>query len=409
MARVILVDDEAPILMVLKNILESAGHTVLTFRDPVQAVELLKTEKFDVLISDLRMTGISGMDVLKSSRTLRPEMPVVLMTGYGSVKTAAEALKLDVFDYISKPFRLDEFITTIARAIEYGQSHSSAPKTGQEVQQGELFGDMIVCSPSMSALCELIKRVAVTDTPLLVFGEVGTGKSLVAKMIHTHSLRKDSPFVKVNCTAVPEEEFVSRVFDPASGSLAAANAGTILFEEVWAMPQEAQVMLLKTLDHSKPDAGAATATTPHGARVLAESSRDLECMVHGDLFNKDLYYRLTVIRMDVKPLRERREDIMPIVAHFMRQLLGEGKETPAMTSEVQAIFAHYDWPGNIEEVEDTIRHMQGKAAGKQITKAALPAHIVDAVHLTEFPAENQDKFRAKSLREFLRRQIQSSK
>lgn len=416
MSRILLVDDEASLLSVLSTLLKAEGYDVLPIREGEKARDLIKSEDFDLMIADIRMSPVNGMELLSLARSERPEMSVIMLTAYGTIETAIEAMKLGAFDYVTKPFKVDELLLTIQRALEYKTALTENLDLKAQLKTRYRFENIVAESPSMKNVCEMIERVAPTDTTVLIYGESGTGKELVAKAIHAYSHRKNNKFLAVNCAALPEPLLESEMFGHVKGAFTgassdkkglfeAAEGGTILLDEIGAMPLSIQGKLLRVLQEKEVRKVGGNENIHVNARVLAATNTLLDELMKAGKFREDLYYRLSVIPITVEPLRKRKEDIMPFVYHVMRQEIGQGKEIPALTPDVHEILENYSWPGNVRELENAIRHAITFATGKIITKDVLPPKIVNAVgeiHLVPLADDAWKGFRFRSLKAFLR-------
>ena len=418
MARILLVDDEASILSVLSTLLKAEGHEVIPVLGGEKAQDTIRTQDFDLMISDIRMSPVDGMQLLKLIHREKPAVAVIMITAYGSVETAVEAMKEGAFDYVTKPFKVDELLITVQRALEYRNAIAENVNLKAQLESRYQFENIIAESPAMRKVCEMIERVAPTDTTVLILGESGTGKELVAKAIHAHSLRKTKCFLPINCAAMPEPLLESEMFGHVKGAFTgassnkeglfeAAGGGTIFLDEIGAMPMSIQSKLLRVLQEREIRKVGGTETVPVDVRVLAATNDRLEQLIEEGKFREDLYYRLSVIPIEIKPLRERVEDILPLVYHTMRQELGPGKDLPGIDPEVQIILERYSWPGNVRELENAIRHaMTFTKPGEKITKDVLPAKIVNSVDTESLqiaqPGAKAESYRGKSLKGFLR-------
>ncbi|HDL77503.1 MAG TPA: sigma-54-dependent Fis family transcriptional regulator [Lentisphaerae bacterium] len=414
MAKILLVDDEPSILSVLSTLLKAEGHEVTPALGGEKGKELLAKEEFDLMISDIRMADMDGMQLLRLARKEQPQMAVIMITAYGSVETAVEAMKQGAFDYVTKPFKVDELLITVQRALEYATAVKENVDLKAKLEARYRFENIVAESPAMRKVCEMIERVAHTDATVLIIGESGTGKELVAKAIHAHSKRKKNKFVPINCAALPEPLLESELFGHVKGAFTGAtankeglfevaNGGTLLLDEIGSMPLSIQGKLLRALQEKEIRRVGGTETIKVDVRVLAATNTPLEKLIEEGKFREDLYYRLSVIPIEIAPLRERPEDIMPLVYHVLRQEVGEGKPLPEIDRDAQIILEKYHWPGNVRELENAIRHAVTFAKGNRITKDDLPAKIVSAVDLSAVgsAAPVQD-FRGTSLKAFLR-------
>ncbi len=417
MPRILLIDDEPRMLSLLNTILKGEGYTLTPVQDSSKVPELLNTEVFDLMITDIRMTPIDGLELLKIARQVRPSMPVIILTAYGSVETAIEAMKLGTFDYVTKPFKMDELLITIQRALEYSRALSENIELKEELVGRYKFENIVAESAAMRNVCEMIKRVAPADTTVLITGESGTGKELVAKAIHLNSRRKDKRFVAVNCAALPEALLESEMFGHMKGAFTGAssnkdglfetaNGGTLFLDEIPSMPISIQGKLLRVLQEKEIRRVGGNDNIQVDVRVIAATNTSLEAMIKQGTFREDLYYRLSVIPIDIKPLRDRQEDILPLVYHVLRNETAEGREVPKLMPEVRDVLERYTWPGNVRELENAMKHAITFAQDNKITVDVLPPRILNQVKPAEHtsgPADNNvDSFKNKSLKTFLR-------
>jgi len=415
MIRVLLVDDEANILSILSTLLKSEGYEVLSVREGAKACEIIKAEVFDLIILDIRMAPIDGMTILKLARTEQPHTSVIMLTAYGSIETAIEAMKLGAFDYVTKPFKVDELLITVHRALDYRKALSENVNLKAEIKTKYRLENIVAESQSMKNVCEMIERVASTDTTVLIYGESGTGKELVAKAFHMYSHRRNNKFLAVNCAALPEPLLESEVFGHMKGAFTgatctkkglfeAAEGGTIFLDEIGAMPLSIQSKLLRVLQEKEIRRVGGTENVPVNVRILAATNIRLEDAIKAGTFREDLYYRLSVIPVCIEPLRKRTEDIIPLAQHIIRQEVGPNREVPKLDMEVREILQKYTWPGNVRELENALKHALTFASGNIITRSVFPQKILAAVGETQPCSPNGDPidyFRNKSLRTFL--------
>lgn len=415
MARILLVDDEPSILSVLSTLLRAEGYEVVPALGGEKALEELKAKAFDLMISDIRMSPIDGMQLLKAARKDWPKMAVLMITAYGSVETAVGAMKVGAFDYITKPFKVDELLITVQRALEYNNAMAENVTLKSQLEARYQFENIVAESPAMRKVCEMIERVAPTDATVLIQGESGTGKELVAKAIHSYSKRKNGRFVAINCAAMPEPLLESEMFGHVKGAFTGAATdkeglfevaagGTLFLDEIGSMPLSIQGKLLRVLQEREIRRVGGTATVPVDVRVLAASNSMLESLIEEGRFREDLYYRLSVIPIEVAPLTQRKEDILPLVYHFLRTEIGPGKELPEIESDAQLILENYTWPGNVRELENAIRHAVTFAKSGKITVADLPAKISATVPASPAAVAGSPsaQYKGKSLKAFLR-------
>jgi DNA-binding NtrC family response regulator len=418
MARILLVDDEPSILSVLSTLLKAEGYEVVSALGGEKARDFLRNERFDLMVSDIRMSPINGMDLLRQAHDEHPGMPVIMLTAYGSVETAIEALKLGAFDYVTKPFKVDELLITVQRALDYSSALNENADLKAQLGTRYRLENIVAESQAMQNVCDMIKRVAPTDATVLIYGESGTGKELVAKAIHASSNRKEKKFLAVNCAALPEPLLESEMFGHVKGAFTGATAnkeglfeaakgGTIFLDEIGSMPLSIQGKLLRVLQEKEVRRVGSNDTIATDARVIAATNTRLETLLKEGQFREDLYYRLSVIPIEVRPLRERSEDILPLVYHVMKSETPPGTVSPTISPEVVAILETYSWPGNVRELENAIRHAMTFAKDSLITTDVLPPKIRQAMSGMPPPpaagtSDSIDPERCKSLKAFLR-------
>ncbi|NOU36737.1 MAG: sigma-54-dependent Fis family transcriptional regulator [Kiritimatiellaceae bacterium] len=415
MPRILIVDDEPTILNLLNKILVGQGYDATPASNGEKALQLLQTERFDLMISDINMTPINGMELLRKAGSAWPDMGVIMLTAYGTVATAVEAMKEGAFDYITKPFKLDELVLTVQRALEYHHAITENKDLKARLEHKEQMGGIVAESPGMRKVCGMIERVAPTSTTVLIYGESGTGKELVARALHHYSPRKDATFMAVNCAALPAALMESEMFGHVKGSFTGATAtkaglfetthgGTLFLDEISAMPLEIQSKLLRVLQDKKIRKVGGSDHTEVDVRIIAASNEKLETLIEQGKFREDLYYRLSVISIDIPPLRNRPEDILPLVDHIMRRELGPDADVPAIDHGAQSVLDNYNWPGNVRELENTIQHALAFTQHGSITKDTLPAKIVNTVEeglKSGVITSRHEQFKGKSLKTFL--------
>ena len=386
MARILLIDDEPSILSVLSTLLKSEGYDVEPVNNGEKARDLLISEDFDLLLSDIRMAPVNGMELLKIAREKKQPITTIMLTAYGSVETAIDALKLGAFDFVTKPFKVDELLITIQRALEFSNALSENASLKKQLDSRYHIENIIAESAEMQDTCEMIKKVAPSDTTILIYGESGTGKELVAKAIHSYSNRNKGDFLAVNCAALPEALLESEMFGHVKGSFTgassnktglfeAANSGTIFLDEVGSIPLAVQGKLLRVLQEKEVRAVGSNKTVKINARVLAATNVPLEQLIQEGSFREDLYYRLSVIPINIKPLRERPDDILPLIMHFIHQDTPD--EPLHLTTEAKLVLETYSWPGNIRELENAVKHAVTFADNNEIKVNDLPIRIAN--------------------------------
>ena len=384
-AKILVVDDEKSILLLLREALTQWGYQVTCASSAAEALDLLSTELFDALVSDIRMPDMSGLDLLREIKKKDESIEVVMMTGYPTISSAVQALKEGAYDYLSKPLILDELRHLMAKMMERrflrGEVQSLRSRLGEELTVNELVGS----SAPMQRVKDIIGKVAVTDSPVLIEGESGTGKELVAAAIHRLSTRAKRPFIPVNCSAIPqdllESEFFGHVRGAFSGAVAdalglfrGADEGTIFLDEIAELSPSLQVKLLRVLQEMQVRPVGSTKAYPVDVRVIAATNRDLERAMTEGTFRQDLFYRLNVVRVLLPPLRERLDDIAALVNHFIRRFNRRfHREIRGITPDAQAALAAYGFPGNVRELENLVERAYAMGARDQITLADLPS------------------------------------
>jgi DNA-binding NtrC family response regulator len=383
-AKILVVDDEKSILLLLQEALGQWGYQVTTASSAAEALEILRTELFDAMISDIRMPDMSGLELLREVRKQDESIEVVMMTGYPTIASAVQALKEGAYDYLSKPLILDELRHLMARMMERkflrGEVTHLRARLGEELAVSDLIGT----SAPMQKVKDIIGKVAVTDSPVLIEGESGTGKELVAAAIHRLSSRAKRPFIPVNCSAIPqdllESEFFGHVRGAFSGAVAdalglfrGADEGTIFLDEIAELSPALQVKLLRVLQEMQVRPVGSTKAFPVDVRVIAATNRDLERAMTEGSFRQDLFYRLNVVRIMLPPLRDRRDDIPALVSHFLRRFNRRfHREVRGISPEALAALSAYTFPGNVRELENLMERAFAMGAKEQITLADLP-------------------------------------
>lgn len=386
MVKVLLVDDEPSILSVLSNLLKAQGFETCPALGAEKALDFLRSDEFDLMISDVRMHPVNGMELLKKAKALHPSLAVIMITAYGSVEAAVEAMQVGAYDYVTKPFKVDELMITVQRALEYRRAISENVELKARLQARHGFENMVAESPSMRKICNMIERVAPTDQTVLIGGESGVGKEVVAKAIHAHSARTAKNFVPINCAALPAPLLESELFGHVKGSFTGASSdkeglfetadgGTIFLDEIGSMSLNLQGKLLRVLQEKEIRRVGGNKQISVDARIVAASNENLEALIAAGNFREDLFYRLSVIPLTLPPLRERREDILPLVFHFVRMVMGRDS-TLDVAPDAQLALEGYAWPGNVRELENAVRHACTFAENGTITLDDLPAKIV---------------------------------
>ena len=383
-AQLLIVDDEASMCEFLEIILQKNGYQVSSRQSARTAIKDLETGTFDLVISDINMPEMSGLELLQLIKEKSPSTEVIMITAYASTDTAIQAMKRGAYDYIIKPFNNDEILLTIEKALKNSQLQRENRRLQQELEKRYGFGNLIGKSPAILKVYELIQRVAQTRANILVTGESGTGKELVARAIHYTGPRKDQPFVTVNCGAIPEQLMESEFFGHEKGAFtgaiktrdgyfAAADSGTIFLDEIGEIPPALQVKLLRVIQEKSFMRVGSTVERAVDVQVVSATNRDLESAVSEGSFREDLFYRLNVITIDLPPLRERSSDIPLLARHFLQQYNQEyGREIDDISQEAINIMLNYGFPGNVRELENIIERGVIMETGTVITPASLP-------------------------------------
>lgn len=384
---VLVVDDDVSLRRVMKMQLEEAGYDVVVAGDGKEAEALINEWHPKLVITDLRMQGTSGMDLLRYLRDEHLETTVIMITAFGSVETAVEAMKVGAYDYITKPIDYEALVLVVHRAMERQNLLEEVRTLRSALDQRYGFEGIIGRSKSILRVLEMASRVAQHDSTVLIRGETGTGKELLARAIHHNSRRKNKPFVTINCGAIPKELIESELFGYTRGAFTGAVAskpgkvemadtGTLFLDEVGELPVDMQVKLLRLLQNGELEKIGATGNTTVDVRIIAATNRNLQAMIEDGAFREDLYYRLAVVPLELPPLRERKEDIPELTQHLFRKLKERhGLESARISSKLGSYFAGYRWPGNIRELENVIERMLVLSTSDQIGEDDLPEEI----------------------------------
>jgi len=379
----------------LASILARAGFEVETAAEGQEALERLDRESFDLVLTDQKMPGMDGLTLLRRAREVRPSLPVVLMTAHGSVSAAVAAIKHGAADYLTKPFEKDELIVVLEKTLRQSRLEDEVVALRGQLKDRYRLGNIIGTSEVMREVFSLIERVAPADVPVLLQGESGTGKDLVARAIHQNSPRSDGPYVALNCTAVPEGLLESEFFGHERGAFTGAHrahqgkfeqagGGTLFLDEIGAMRVDLQAKLLRAIQEREIQRLGSTATISVDVRIVAATCEDLPDAIRRRAFREDLYYRLNVVPLELPPLRDRLDDIPPLVDHFLAaagKKFGKGEVSlaPGVLDRLQA----YGWPGNVRELENCIERMTVLARSPLLASEDLPAIIRDGPEAAE--------------------------
>lgn len=389
-AHILIIDDEKNYLLVLQTLLKDEGYTVTALSDPETALAFLQESEVDVVVTDMKMPRITGLDVLERVKEQWPYIPVLIMTAFGTIESAVETMKYGAFDYITKPFSNDELLLSIHNAVELAQAHREY-KLLQEAMQ-ERFGlhTIIGRSAGISQVKLMVERAAPGRTTVLITGESGTGKELVARAVHLGSPRKDKPFVVVECAALTGDALEKELFGQETASSAGtpairrgrveqADGGTLFLDDMAALTPDLQVKLLRLLQDRRFERVGGSTPIEVDVRFVMATNTDLAKKVEEGTFREDLYYRVNVVQIHLPPLRERREDIPLLVAHFVAKFTADNnmKQQKSFSTQALNYLTGYDWPGNIRQLENVVEGCMVLVPGNVIEEENLPAEIRD--------------------------------
>ena len=385
--QILIVDDEKIQLEMLKGFLVKQGYGVETAEDGQKGLEKFKRGFFDLILSDYRMPGMDGLQLLKEVKRLDREAAVVIMTAYGTIDAAVEAMKAGAFDFITKPLELDGVLIRIQK-VERGVRLERENRELKEQLREKFKVDFIISvSPRMEDALNLAKRVAQSPATVLILGESGTGKELIARAIHYSSLRADKPLIRVNCAALPENLLESELFGHEKGAFTGAVArrigrfeqadqGTVFLDEIGDLSLPLQVKLLRVLQEKDFERVGSSQTIKADIRVIAATNRNLEEAISKGTFREDLYYRLNVVTITLPPLRDRKEDVPPLIEHFLKKYSRENKkEVTSLSKETRDLLLHYNYPGNVRELENFIERAVVLCRGNTLTTQDLPLNL----------------------------------
>jgi two-component system response regulator PilR (NtrC family) len=385
--RILVVDDEESIREFLDIMLRKEGYEVTCVEDGQKAIDILKKKSFDLLISDLQMPNVTGIELLKHCRESYSDLLFMMITAFGTAESAVEAMKMGAYDYITKPFKIDEVRINIANALRSRNLEVENRVLRKELQKEYSFQNLVGNSEAMHKIFELIRKVSDSPTNVLVTGESGTGKEMVAKAIHYNSPLKDRPFVSVNCGAIPENLVESELFGHKKGSFTGAisdkeglfevaDGGTLFLDEIGELPLNSQVRILRAIQEKTVRRVGGTEDIKVEVRIIAATNRDLEQMVQQGTFRQDLYYRLNVINIRTPALRERRDDVPLLAQHFLQKYSERfSKQIQTISKEAMDLLRKYDFPGNVRELENIIERTVALESGATILPESLPQFV----------------------------------
>jgi len=386
-AKILVVDDEESMCKFMQIMLKKEGYCVSTSQDAPTALERIKSENYDLVIADLMMPEMSGLELLSQAKSANPDLDFIVMTAFASVDSAIEALKKGAFDYITKPFKVDEIKIAVRKSLEQKEIVHENVQLKKELKTRFDFDCFIGNSPEIVKLKKMAEKISISDSTVLIQGESGTGKELIARAIHYHSPRSNKPFITINCAALPENLLESELFGHVKGSFTGAikdkeglfkvaDGGTFFLDEVGMTSSAIQAKLLRALEEKEVNPVGGTAPIKVDVRLIAATNADLEQEVKLGNFRADLYYRLHVIPLRIPPLRERTDDIKLLSSYFIREYCGKMQtEEKDITEEAMKRLLSYKWLGNVRELENALEHAVLLSKGSQITVEDLPQDI----------------------------------
>src|SRR5579864_7949900 len=366
MANILIVEDEPRMRRLLEISLGEDGHSVQTAGDAETGLRHLRKESVDLVVTDLKLPGMNGLEFLQEGKRLNPALPFIVMTAYGSVETAVDAMKAGASDYVLKPFTMAEMKLVINKELDVQQVRDENVRLKEALGKRYHFQNIVGRSKKMHEVLALVERVAPTNSTVLIGGESGVGKDLIARAIHQNSRRASGPFIKINSTAIPDNLFESELFGYEKGAFTGANAskpgkfeladkGSLFLDEIGDVPAPIQVKLLRVLQEREFERLGGTRTIKVDVRLIAATNKDLRAALEQGTFREDLYYRLNVVPIDIPPLREHKEDVPDLVNHFLVRFTREnGKQVQEITPEALKLLMDYHWPGNVRQLENTV-------------------------------------------------------
>ena len=424
MPTLLIIEDEAKMRRLLELNLSEDGFTVYTAADAEAGLNTLRQEKIDLVVTDLKLPGMNGLELLQAVKRTNATIPVVVMTAYGTVETAVEAMKAGASDYLLKPFALEEMKLILRKELDFHRLREENRSLREALGERYQFRNIVARSPKMQEVLATVERVAPTHSTVLLGGESGVGKDLIARAIHEHSRRAAGPFIKINCTAIPENLLESELFGYEKGAFTGANTskpgrfeladkGTIFLDEIGDVPGSIQVKLLHVLQDRQFDRLGGTKTLKVDVRVIAATNQDLRAALEQGTFRQDLYYRLNVVPISIPPLRERKEEIPYLVDYFIARFARESdKPLAGITSAALKLLADFHWPGNVRELENIIERAVALSTGTVIDTADIRLDISTSAPAAAasggsapFPPEGMtlEQFEDEIIREALRR------
>jgi two-component system response regulator HydG len=383
--RILIVEDDRPQADAVAEALQRVGHNCVVVTEPGRALQVMQTDGFDLVVTDLVMHQVDGMEILRAAKQNDPSTEVIMVTGHGTIETAVEAMRAGASDYITKPLNLSELRDRVAKALE----HRRLVRRSAQLDERFGFEGIVGHSPAIRRVIQVCQQIAPTDTTVLIEGESGTGKELVAKAIHNNSKRRNGNFVALNCAALSEGILESELFGhekgaftgalaPRKGRFEHADGGTLFLDEVGDMPPATQIKLLRVIEDGQITRVGSNEPRRVDVRLISATNQNLDELVEEGRFREDLYFRLKVVRVYLPPLRERREDIPLLTEHYLGRLAHEhGKEVAGITPEAQRILSGYDWPGNVRELINTLETMVVLSDDETLDVDDIPGEVHD--------------------------------
>lgn len=411
MTKILIIDDELIVRTALKGVLSNHGFEVKVCENGRKALTLLQEESFDLVLLDLRLPDINGLDLLPEIKKFSPHTGVIVITAYAEVKSAVRAIKEGAFDYLSKPFQEEELLIAIEKFLKFRDLERELKSLKERLPINYLYHDFIAESKVMKEILQKVKIVAETDVPVLIYGESGTGKEVVADLIQRLSPRKDKPYIKLNCTAIPETLFESELFgfekgaftgamEGKRGKLELAHGGTILLDEIGDLPLSIQPKLLRVLETNTFYPLGSKKEVKVDVRYIFSTSKDLKKLVEEGKFRDDLFYRINIIPIKIPPLRERKEDLPPLIRFFLQTFAEKyNRPIPEITKEAYLSLLNYDYPGNVRELKHILERIFLLSQNHQITLKDLPEEVVQT------PKEYSSKLDYKKCKEIVEREL----
>ncbi len=413
---ILVVDDEKSICESLKGALEDEGFKVSVAECGEKALELLKKDYFDLVILDILLPDIDGLDVLKAIKKDDPDLPIIVMSGHGTIEIAVKAIKLGAYNFLEKPISLDELIIDIQNALKMERLHKTAQAYRESIAE-----DFIGVSDWAKRVRELIEQVSASDAPVLIVGENGTGKGIIARLIHRKSPRKDGPFVEIQCSMIPDEFIEMELFGceanvakdgkPKKGKLELAEGGSVFFDEIGDLSLKAQSRILKVIEDRVIERLGGSRLIGVDVKVFASTRKDLKKEVEKGNFREDLYYRLNVVKIEIPPLRKRREDIRPLADYFLKMFSSKYGKDIALSEDAYFVLENHTWPGNVRELRNTMERLcilgkDGIVDGKKMA-SFVESYTIDSDEI--FSMDNLKDALRRFEREFIKRKLMENK